>query len=268
MNLDKWQDGAAVAGARAAADSGAAVRVQGLTLLRRGKAILQGLDFTLPNTGITSLIGPSGAGKSSLLHCLNGLITDWQGEVRVAGRDVRSWPGGWEALRVHVGLIGQKPVVFPCSIRANVVFGIRGFWRRRRMGRSSLVEQCLRQAALWDEVADRLDRPAEELSLGQQQRLCLARALAVRPRLLLLDEPTASLDPRSKQLIEQSLKQLAHELPVLCVTHDLAQAQRLGEQVMFICEGRLIEHADSKVFFQRPQALESREFLRWSVCQC
>jgi len=126
----------------------------------------------------------------------------------------------------------------------------------------------LRQAALWDEVKNRLHDGALTLSVGQQQRLCIARALALAPKMLLLDEPTASLDPRSKQFIEISLLKLAQEMPLLCVTHDIEQAKRLGGQIIFLCDGRLIESGNSEDFFARPKRLESREFLRWSVCDC
>ncbi len=240
--------------------------VQGLGLHLQDREILQELSFTLPQEGITMLIGPSGAGKSSLLRCLNGLCQQWQGTIRIGGQDTRRWPGGGDELRRHVGLLAQKPTVFPCSLYDNVVFGLRSWRQRRRAG--ALVESCLRQAALWDEVGSRLEQPARQLSIGQQQRLCLARALAVRPSLLLLDEPTASLDPRSTQLIEQSLQALATRMPLLWVTHDLAQAQRLAQRVMFICEGRLIETGEGAAFFRQPLRLESREFLRWNVCDC
>ncbi len=243
-----------------------ALQIQGLTLSLAGMSVLENVDLDLAQTGVTSLIGPSGAGKSSLLRCINGLHQNWQGQMVLADRDVRHWQGGWDQLRRHVGLIAQKPCVFPQSIRANVVFGIQG-WRQRRRA-DGLVEAVLRQAALWDEVSERLTAPAESLSLGQQQRLCIARALAIKPGLLLLDEPTASLDPRSKLLVEQTIQVLAQSMPVLCVTHDLDQAQRLGGQVVFMCEGRVIEQADCESFFQRPQRLESREFLSWNVCEC
>lgn len=242
------------------------VEIAGLSLQLAGTEVLQNLSLVLPETGITAVIGPSGAGKSSLLRCLNGLYQQWRGEVRLQGRDIRRWPGGWDSLRRQVGLIAQKPCVFPCSIRANAVFGMYG-WRQRKKAHGS-VETVLRQAALWQEVKDRLHAPAESLSLGQQQRLSIARALAIRPGMLLLDEPTASLDPRSKQLIEQAIKQLAETMPVLCVTHDLEQARRLGGEVVFMCEGRVIEQAACERFFAQPQRLESREFLRWSVCDC
>ncbi len=241
-------------------------QVQNLSLAIQGDTILHDLSFNLPSTGITTLIGPSGAGKSSLLHCLNGLLQHWTGSVCVAGHDTRKWPGGMTALRRHVGLIGQKPCVFPRSVYSNVTFGIRGFNQRRKA--HELVERCLRAAALWGEVKNRLEMPARQLSIGQQQRLCLARALAIKPGLLLLDEPTASLDPKSKQLIEQSLFDLSETIPMLCVTHDIAQAMRISKQVIFICEGRIIEQAAGSDFFKQPQRIESREFLKWSVCDC
>ncbi len=244
----------------------AALQVESLGLQLDGKVILHGVSFSLPTSGVTSVIGPSGAGKSSLLRCLNGLLTQWSGTISVAGASTRQWHGGWDQLRRHVGLIAQKPVVFNASIRANVCFGIHG-WRQRRRA-DELVEKSLQQAALWDEVKDRLDAPAVTLSVGQQQRLCIARAVAIKPGILLLDEPTASLDPRSKQLIEQSMQQLAKETPLLCVTHDLEQAQRLEGGTIFMCDGRVIEQGESKQLFTQPQCIETREFLRWSVCDC
>jgi len=247
-------------------DEVSALNVNQLGLQIDDKMILQDVSFKLPTRGVTSVIGPSGAGKSSLLRCLNGLLTTWSGEIVVGECDVRRWRGGWDQLRRHIGLIAQKPAVFRTTIRGNVTFGIQGWRRRRRAG--ELVENSLRQAALWDEVKDRLDAPAATLSIGQQQRLCIARAVAIKPRILLLDEPTASLDPRSKQLIEQSMKNLAQETSLLCVTHDLEQAQRLEGHTIFMCDGRVIERGKSSQLFIDPQCIETREFLRWSVCDC
>ncbi len=242
------------------------LEIRGLGLHIAQTEILINVDFTVSATGITNLIGPSGAGKSSLLRCLNGLYQQWQGEINLQGKDIRHWPGGWDSARRYVGLIAQKPCVFPCSIYANVAFGIHG-WRQRRRA-DQIVEIALKQAALWDEVKQRLNSPAESLSLGQQQRLCIARALAIKPGMILLDEPTSSLDPRSKQLIERSMLRLSESIPVISVTHDLEQARRLGGKVVFMCDGRVIEQASTQQFFQHPQRLESREFLRWSVCEC
>jgi len=237
-----------------------------LNLELAGKQILRDVSFDLADRGMTMLIGPSGAGKSSLLRCLNRLYRSWRGEIRLRGLAIQEWPGGEDALRGEMGLIAQKPAVFPCSIRENVLFGLSA--RKRRRAKAGQVEACLRQAALWDEVKHRLHDRADTLSIGQQQRLCLARALILSPSILLLDEPTASLDPRSKQMIESSLRALAREMPVLCVTHDIEQARRLAGQVVFMCEGRIIETAGSDKFFSGPERLESREFLRWTVCDC
>lgn len=244
----------------------ALLTVDDLSLVIDDKQILQQLSFSVAEGSITSMIGPSGAGKSSLLRCLNGLLTAWSGRVTFDGQDVRRRRGGWEKLRREVGLIAQKPVVFRTSIRSNVCFGIQG-WRQRRRA-DEVIEQSLRRAALWDEVKDRLDAPASTLSVGQQQRLCIARALAINPRVLLLDEPTASLDPHSRQLIEHSLLELADEKTLLCVTHDLEQAQRLGDETIFVCDGRVIEKGPTRELFNAPRMVETREFLRWSVCDC
>ncbi len=242
------------------------VCIESISLSLSGKSILKDVSFSLPATGISSLIGPSGAGKSSLLRCLTSLYDNWQGTISVSGINSRAWLGGEDGLRRHIGLIAQKPAVFPASIYDNVIFGLSR--KERKQNQSLRVEQCLKQAALWDEVKERLHSPANTLSVGQQQRLCLARALALEPKVLLLDEPTASLDPRSKQLIEASLHDLAKNMPLLCVTHDLEQAQRLQGQVIFMCDGKIIESASANDFFQHPERLETREFLRWSVCDC
>lgn len=242
------------------------VDINNVSLVRGGHRILSNFSITIQQQGITSIIGPSGAGKSSLLRCINGLNKDWTGSINIAGVNTKHWPDGEDALRRHVGLISQKPTVFPCSIADNVIFGIRG--KQRRQQQSALIQSCLEKAALWDEVHQRLNKRAETLSIGQQQRLCIARALAVKPAILLLDEPTASLDPRSKNKIEASLQQLAEKMPVVIVTHDLEQLSRLGGYAAFMCEGNLIEQGPCKELLNQPQRVETREFFQWSVCDC
>ncbi|MDX8410055.1 MAG: ATP-binding cassette domain-containing protein [Mariprofundales bacterium] len=237
--------------------------IDGLNLSLGSRPVLHEVSLALP-TGITMLIGPSGAGKSSLLRCINRLHDDWQGSITVAGTQVRHWQGGADGLRRSIGLIGQQPALFPCSIGDNVLFGLRR--QARRKVASDWVEQCLRRAALWHEVEHRLHDPAATLSVGQQQRLCLARALALSPQALLLDEPTSALDPRSTERIEQALVELATTMPLLCVSHDTEQARRLADMVVFICNGRVIEQGAE--LLDQPQRLETREYLRWSVCDC
>ncbi|MDX8381233.1 MAG: ATP-binding cassette domain-containing protein [Ghiorsea sp.] len=240
--------------------------VHHVSLSIQDKHILRDISFTMPKTGITTLIGPSGAGKSSLLRCMNLLNSDWSGSIEVHGQSVKSWSNGEDHLRKFIGFIAQKPGIFPTSIFKNVAFGLNKTEHKHDL--HDWVQLCLQQAALWDEVKDRVHQSALTLSIGQQQRLCLARALALKPSVLLLDEPTASLDPRSKQLIESSLSALAKQMPVLCVTHDLEQAKRLNGQVVFMCVGKIIEIGDCVSILNSPQKIETREFLRWDVCDC
>jgi len=243
--------------------------VEHLSLQLADRDILSDISFTLPESGIISLIGPSGAGKSTLLRCLNRLHEQWQGEIILGTHNIRLDDA--DILRRKIGLIGQKPAVFPCSIRDNVIFGLNRQQRKKinnKQINNKQIQAALQQAALWTEVEQRLDEPATHLSLGQQQRLCLARALILEPSMLLLDEPTSALDPRSRDIIEHSMTALSQHMPLLWVSHDLEQAQRISSHIIFICDGKLIETADAKSFFNHPKRIESREFLRWSVCDC
>ncbi len=247
-------------------DTALAMQVVDLHLKLGSRQVLKGISFTLPATGITCLIGPSGAGKSTLLRCLNRLHDNWRGEILIGGVPTRSWPDGADALRRHLGLIGQKPVVFPGSIRANLLFGLPR--RVRKQASLEEMQPVLEQVALGAEVKGRLDAPAAELSVGQQQRLCIARTLMLEPAILMLDEPTASLDPRARAVVEASLLALAERMPLVWVTHDLEQAKRLGRQIVFLCDGRVIESGPAGDFFTCPSRVESREFLKWAVCNC
>jgi len=238
-----------------------------VTLVKGSATLLNTIDIPFRYRAISTVIGPSGAGKSSLLRCMNLLEDDWRGQISIDDRDIREWPGGDDKLRRFIGMIQQKPTVFPCSIEANVGFALQGRQRRKR-ARQEIIERSLRQAALWEEVAYRLDEPAESLSVGQQQRLCIARALAISPGILLLDEPTASLDRQATRLIEETLTRLSRELTIVVVTHDLEQARRIGNHICFICAGRVIEQGPCGDFFDAPRHIESREFIHWRSCDC
>ena len=240
------------------------LNIQHLSLQLEGRDILTNITAHLPITGITCLIGPSGAGKSTLLRCINRLYEQWQGEIALTGQSIRNADA--DSLRRQIGLIGQKPALFPCSIRDNVSFGLTR--QQRKHIDIESIRAALIQAALWQEVEHRLDEPAEHLSVGQQQRLCLARALILDPAMLLLDEPTSALDPRARDKIERTMLDIAKSIPLLWVTHDLEQAQRIATQIIFMCDGKLIPQGDANTFFNRPERIESREFLRWSVCDC
>ncbi len=240
------------------------LNIQHLSLQLEGRDILSDITVDLPSSGITCLIGPSGAGKSTLLRCINRLHEQWWGEIALSGQSIRNADA--DQLRRKIGLIGQKPALFPCSIRDNVAFGLSR--SQRKHIDTATIRAALIQAALWSEVEHRLDEPAEHLSVGQQQRLCLARALILSPAMLLLDEPTSALDPRARDNIEQTMLGIAPHMPLLWVTHDLDQARRIARHIIFMCDGKLIEQADADSFFDQPKRIESREFLRWSVCDC
>ena len=203
------------------------------------RQVVDQVTFDVPAGEITALVGPSGSGKSSLLFAVNRLhglrgMAKVRGDITLGGASTRTLDD--YALRRRVGLIFQQPTPFPLSISENIAFPLRahGVPRAELSGR---VEASLRKAALWDEVADRLNAPAQDLSGGQQQRLCLARALAMEPHVLLLDEPCASLDPLSTALVEEALSRLRDTTTTLLVTHNLAQARRLAKHVVCLWPG-------------------------------
>jgi phosphate transport system ATP-binding protein len=207
----------------------AAVLVRDLVVRRDGRTLAGPLSFVLERGATLGLQGPSGSGKSTTLRALVGLLPaelEVRGEVEVLGSNVTGPGADLPALRARAVLVGQTPVVFPASILANAAFGLRHVVRASRGDVRARAEVALREAGLWDEVADRLDAPAERLSVGQRQRLCLARALALDPELLLLDEPTSSLDAASTRTVEDAVTGLQGRT-VLVVSHDREQLARL-----------------------------------------
>ena len=208
---------------------------------------------------VTAIIGPSGCGKSTLLRCLNRMhetvpTARVEGSVRLHGTDIYGKAVSPIALRRHIGMVFQRPSPFPTmSIRDNVAAGLRV--RANRISRAATdetVERALRRAALWDEVKDRLRASALGLSGGQQQRLCIARALATEPAVLLLDEPTASLDPISTQKVEDLLYELRQDVTVVIVTHNMQQAARVSDRTAFMLSGELAELAPTAQLFTTP----------------
>ena len=211
---------------------------------------------------MTAVIGPSGCGKSTLLRCLNRMHETTsgarvEGEVRFADRDIYAPEVSAIGVRRHIGMVFQRPTPFPTmSIRDNVAAGLKVLPVRERPSRSetdAIVENALRRAALWDEVSDRLGGSAVALSGGQQQRLCIARALATSPSVLLLDEPTASLDPISTQRIEELVYELRSQVTIIIVTHNMQQAARMSDRTAFMLGGELIEHAPTNTLFTTPR---------------
>jgi phosphate transport system ATP-binding protein len=211
---------------------------------------------------VTAIIGPSGCGKSTLLRCLNRMHETVpgarvEGEVIFDGRDAYAASVSPIELRRHIGMVFQRPTPFPTmSIRDNVAAGLKTLSRGRRPGRKEtdhIVERALRQAALWDEVSDRLGASATALSGGQQQRLCIARALATSPKVLLLDEPTASLDPISTQRVEELVYELREHVTIVIVTHNMQQAARISDRTAFMLAGELVEVRDTNTIFTTPK---------------
>jgi len=218
------------------------------------------VSLSFPQHEVTAIIGPSGCGKSTLLRCLNRMhetvpLARVEGVVLFQGRNVYGQEVDPIALRRHVGMVFQRPTPFPTmSIRDNVAAGLRVQLGERldRRQVDEIVERALRQAALWDEVKDRLKTSATGISGGQQQRLCIARALATAPHVLLLDEPTASLDPLSTQKVEELVYELRSSMTVIIVTHNMQQAARVSDRTVFMLNGEVVEVAPSRVLFTSP----------------
>ncbi len=229
------------------------------------KPVLQNINLEFGSNSITAIIGPSRCGKTTLLRSINRTAEmergyQSQGEIRVLGKSIME-VRNVSALRRQVGMVYQTPVALPLSIMENVLFGPRYYGVRSRSDLEAITEKCLRQVALWHEVKDRLKQPAAQLSGGQKQRLAIARALAVEPRVLLLDEPCSSLDPASTGLIEDLLIQLAEKLCIIIVTHNLFQARRISNETAFILDGRLIEKAPTEKLFESPESPVTRGFV-------
>ena len=229
------------------------------------KQALKDITLNIPLRQITAIIGPSGCGKSTLLKSLNRLL-DLNEQVRVSGQVLLDGMNIYDPsvtvteIRTRVGLLAQKPFPLPLSIFDNVAYGPR-IHGRTNGSLDAVVQSRLESVGLWDEVHDRLKAPATDLSVGQQQRLCLARSLAVQPEILLCDESTASLDPISARGIEDLLRELKGEYTVIMVTHDIDQARRLADYVAFMWLGALVEHGPAKSFFAQPQQELSQAYL-------
>ncbi|HWP40623.1 MAG TPA: phosphate ABC transporter ATP-binding protein PstB [Tepidisphaeraceae bacterium] len=227
---------------------------------------VRSVSLAIPANSVVALIGPSGCGKSSFLRSinrLNDLIPGCRvtGQILVGGRDIYGPQIDPVALRRKVGLVFQKPNPFPRSIYENIAFAPRLQGIRRRADLDAIVEDCLRKAALWDEVRDRLKAPATGLSGGQQQRLCIARALATRPRVLLMDEPASALDPIATAKIEDLITQLKHSVTIVIVTHNMQQAARVSDFTAFFYMGGLVEYDRTATIFTSPANKRTEDYI-------
>ncbi len=246
------------------------LRTHGLTVHAAERLLLRSVNLEIRPRQVFGLIGASGAGKSTLLRCLNRLIDltpnlRVEGDVLFHGQSIRASGADVDALRARIGMLFQQPVVFPKSIYQNVIFGVRHLGQVKKADWPDTAERALREAALWNEVKDRMREPALRLSVGQQQRLCLARTLAVNPEVILMDEPTSALDPKSTEAIEELILQLKSHRTVVLVTHNLAQARRVTDWLACLCvrdgAGEAVESACCDAMFSQPQCREVAEYL-------
>jgi phosphate transport system ATP-binding protein len=243
------------------------IAIRHLNVTCGDRSILKDINGEFPDKCIVAIVGPSGCGKTTLLKSLNRLNDlnqdlRVQGQILLDGTDIYGAKADVLSLRKQVGFLAQRPCPLPMSIQNNVAFGpkIHGLDTS-----AAMVERYLRLAGLWDEVKDRLDASAATLSIGQQQRLALARTLAVEPDVVLADEPTSSLDPISVQIVESQFRLLKQQYTIVLVTHILRQARRLADHVMFMYSGELVEQGPAEEFFQNPKDERTRAYLSGAI---
>ncbi|MEX0739647.1 MAG: phosphate ABC transporter ATP-binding protein PstB [Pseudohongiella sp.] len=248
------------------ADEKSKIEVNDLNLYYGNEHALKGINLTIPEKRVTAFIGPSGCGKSTLLRCFNRMndlvdICRIEGEVIMDGKNIYDRDVDVAELRRNVGMVFQKPNPFPKSIYENVAYGLRlqGVSSRRVL--DEVVEKSLRAAALWDEVKDRLQDNAFGMSGGQQQRLVIARAIAIEPEVILLDEPASALDPISTLKIEELINELKRDYTIIIVTHNMQQAARVSDYTAFMYIGNLVEYGDTDTLFTNPSKKQTEDYI-------
>jgi len=242
------------------------IRVDGVTYAYGSKVALESINLDVPEHSITVLFGPAGSGKTTLLRLvnrLNDLLSDthMSGNVLIGGKDIYAPDVRLSELRRSVGMVFALPLPLPGTVRGNVLYGPILAGVRDRATMEEIVFRSLSQAALWDEVKDRLDDSAMRLSGGQQQRLCIARSLALQPDILLLDEPTSGLDPISTARVESSLFELKEEITIVLVPHSVQQAARMSDQAAFLLMGELVEQGSGKELFTSPSDDRTQDYI-------
>jgi phosphate transport system ATP-binding protein len=242
------------------------VRTRQLSVSFHSRRVLDNVSLILPDRCVSAIIGPSGCGKSTFLRCLNRMNDVIEGarvsgEVLLDGQDICAPQCDVVRLRKRVGMVFQKGTPFPKSIFENVAYGPRVAGIRGRSALGELVHQSLERAALWDEVRNRLDESALQLSAGQQQRLCIARTLATNPEVLLMDEPASGLDPSATARIEDLIVELKSDYTIVIVTHNMQQAARISDQTAFLCQGRLVEAGATNEVFTCPREQRTEDYI-------
>ena len=242
------------------------ITVKDMCLWYGSQQALKNVNIEIPEKSITALIGPSGCGKSTFLKTLNRMndlipgvkIT---GEIKYEGTDIFGANVDVNNLRKEVGMVFQQPNPFPMSIYDNIAYGPRTHGIKNKAQLDEIVEKSLRGAAIWDEVKDRLKKNALGMSGGQQQRLCIARALAVEPKVLLMDEPTSALDPISTSRIEDLTMELKKDYTIVIVTHNMQQAVRISDRTAFFLLGDLVEYDDTERLFSQPRDKRTEDYI-------
>jgi phosphate transport system ATP-binding protein len=246
------------------------IETKNLNVSFHGNHVLRNIDIKIPAKKLTAIIGPSGCGKTTLLKSFNRLLeiqddVKISGQILVDGKNILAPRLDVPDIRKKMGLLSQKPYPLPMSIHDNVAYGLRIHSNKNKGEIESAVEHCLQEVGLWNEVKGRLHDPASRLSVGQQQRLCLARAIAVEPEVVLCDEPTSALDPLAAQQIEKLLLKLKKDYTVVLVTHTLRQAKRVADHVIFLYFGMVIEQGQADEFFNNPKNPETKAYLSGEI---
>ena len=241
-----------------------ALAVQNVAVAYGEKPVVTGVNMEFPAHQITALIGASGSGKSTLLRSLNRMndeIATVTGQINFHGVDINRPETNVYRVRQQIGMVFQQPTPFPMSIYENVIYGLRLRGEKDRTVLDHRVEASLKQAALWEEVKDRLQTSAQALSGGQQQRLCIARTLATQPEIILMDEPTSALDPISTNQIEATLAQLKEQFTIIIVTHNMQQASRISDWTAYFEQGKLVEFKPTDQLFMNPSEQRTADYL-------
>lgn len=242
------------------------IEVKNLNVYAEKSHILKNVNLLIPQKRITVFLGPSGCGKTTLLKSMNRLTDLYskmvvKGSITICGEELLDPHKDITALRQKMGLLAQRPFPLPMSIFSNVAFGLKIQGVSNKTEIQHKVEYHLKQVALWDEVKDRLHAPASKLSIGQQQRLCLARGLAVNPEVILADEPTSALDPVSSAKIEEQFEELKKDYTIILVTHILRQARRLADNIVFMYYGEVVEEGNAVDIFEYPKSEILKSYL-------
>ncbi|MGZ7883801.1 phosphate ABC transporter ATP-binding protein PstB [Limosilactobacillus ingluviei] len=241
-----------------------ALAVQNVAVAYGEKPVVTDVNMEFPAHQITALIGASGSGKSTLLRSLNRMndeIATVTGQINFHGVDINRPETNVYRVRQQIGMVFQQPTPFPMSIYENVIYGLRLRGEKDRTVLDHRVEASLKQAALWEEVKDRLQTSAQALSGGQQQRLCIARTLATQPEIILMDEPTSALDPISTNQIEATLAQLKEQFTIIIVTHNMQQASRISDWTAYFEQGKLVEFKPTDQLFMNPSEQRTADYL-------